>query len=273
MKTSREDYRKQVEAQFNLWESRLAVLEARAGKANAHARGELHRQLEELRKLQASARQHVEQIAAGSAAPWSDIKGGLEEAWSKWIGAMEAVWGRIKAEPSASERPCTLAERGAREPQEELPCTPTPLRAPPSVRDEHQQLYAALESATKAPGAVGETARELAGLLHPHFVREEQFAAPPLGLLAPLAAGQFDESMLAAIEAADALRRELPQMLREHESISALARRLEEVARQVGNTEVERFAENLMAHVRSEEELLYPAAILVGDVLRARSLR
>jgi len=169
MKTSREDYRKQVEAQFNLWESRLAVLEARAGKAGAHARGELHRQLEELRKLQASARQHVEQIAAGSAAPWSDIKGGLEEAWSKWIGAMEAVWGRIKAEPSASERPCTLAERGAREPQEELPCTPTSLRAPPSVRDEHQQLYAALESATKAPGAVGETARELASLLHPHL--------------------------------------------------------------------------------------------------------
>lgn len=273
MKASREDYRKQVEAQFDLWESRLAVLEAQAGKASAHARAQLHRQIEELRKLQASARQHVEQIAADSAAPWNDIKGGLEEAWSKLSGAMEAVWGRIKAEAPASERPCTHQERGARDAQEELPPAPTPLRAPQSVRDEHQQLHVALESATKAPGAVGETARELAGLLHPHFVREEQIAAPPLGLLAPLAAGQFDESMLVALEQADALRRELPQMLREHESISALARRLEEEARQVGNTEVERFAENLMAHARSEEELLYPAAILVGDVLRARSMR
>jgi hypothetical protein len=273
MKTSREDYRKQVEAQFELWESRLALLEARAGKASAHARAQLHRQIEELRKLQASARQHLEQIGAGPAATWNDIKGGLEEAWSKLSGAMEAVWGRIKAEAPPSERPRILPERGAREAQEELPRAPTQLRAPQSVRDEHQQLHAALESATKAPGAVGETARELAGLLHPHFVREEQIAAPPLGLLAPLAAGQFDEGMLAAIEQADALRRELPQMLREHESISALARRLEEVARQVGNTEVERFAENLMAHARSEEELLYPAAILVGDVLRARSMR
>jgi hypothetical protein len=273
MKTSREDYRKQVEAQIDLWESRLAVLEARAGKASAHARAQLHRQIEELRKLQASARQHVEQLAAGPAATWNDIKGGLEERWSKLSGAMEAVWGRIKAEAPASERPHTLHEPGAREAHQDLPGAPTSLRAPQSVREEHQQLHAALESATKAPGAVGATARELAGLLHPHFAREEQIAAPPLGLLARLAAGQFDESMLAAIEQADALRRELPQMLREHESISALARRLEEVARQVGNTEVERFAENLMAHTRSEEELLYPAAILVGEVLRARSMR
>jgi flagellar hook-basal body complex protein FliE len=273
MKTSREDYRKQLEAQFDLWESRLAVLEARAGMASAHARAQLHRQIEELRKLQASARQHVEQIAAGSAAPWNDLKGGLEEAWSKLSAAMEGVWGRIKAEAPASERPHALQERGAREAQEELPRAPVPLRAPQSVRDEHQQLHAALESAKKAPGAVGETARELAGLLHPHFVREEQIAAPPLGLLAPLASGKFDASMLAAIEQADAMRRELPQMLREHESISALARRLEEVARQVGNTEVERFAQDLMAHARSEEELLYPAAILVGDVLRARSMK
>jgi hypothetical protein len=273
MTTSRDDYRKQVEAQFDLWESRFAVLEARAGKASADARAQLHRQIEELRKLQASARQHVEQIAAAPAATWNDIKGGMEEGWSRLSGAMEAVWRRIKAEAPASERPCTLQGQAAPEPKEEPSRAATQLRAPQSVRDEHQQLHAALESATKAPGAVGETARELAALLHPHFVREEQIAAPPLGLLAPLAAGQFDEGMLAAIEQADALRRELPQMLREHESIRALARRLEEVARQVGNTEVERFAEHFMAHAQSEQEVLYPAAILVGEVLRARSKR
>jgi hypothetical protein len=271
MKTSREEYREQVEAEFDLWESRFAMLEARAGKASADARAQLHRQIEELRKLQASARQHIQQIAAGPATTWNDIKGGVEESWSKLSGAMDAVWGRIKAEAPASERPRTLLDHGARGVDEKLPPPPTQLAAPRCVRDEHQHLHAALESATKAPGAVGETARELARLLRPHFVREEQIASPPLGLLAPLAAGQFDDSMLAAIEQADALRRELPQMLREHESISALARRLEEVARQVGNTEVERFAEDLMTHTRSEEELLYPAAILVGEVLRARS--
>ena len=32
----------------------------------------------------------------------------------------------------------------------------------------------------------------------------------------------------------------------------------------------EQFAEELTSHARSEEEVLYPAAILVGDVIRAR---
>jgi hypothetical protein len=32
----------------------------------------------------------------------------------------------------------------------------------------------------------------------------------------------------------------------------------------------EQFAEALTAHARSEEEVLYPAAILVGDIIRAR---
>jgi hypothetical protein len=271
MKTSREDYREQMEAQLNLWQSRLAVLEARAGKASAEASAQLHRHIEELRKLQASARQHAERIAEGSAATWNDIKAEVEEGWSNSSAAIDAAWTRIKAEASPFERLRALPNDGAREAPPGRQSTPA--QAPESGRDEHRQLHAALQSAMKAPGAVGKTARELAALLHPHFVREEQIASPPLGLLAPLAAGQFDESMLGAIEQADALRTELPQMLREHESISALARRLEEVARQVGNTEVERFAENLIAHARTEEEVLYPAAILVGEVLRARSMR
>ncbi|HSA88922.1 MAG TPA: hypothetical protein VLF42_03385 [Burkholderiales bacterium] len=54
---------------------------------------------------------------------------------------------------------------------------PKPLQA------EHEELHATLARATQEPGAVGEAAREVARLLHPHFVREEQFALPPLALL------------------------------------------------------------------------------------------
>ena len=35
----------------------------------------------------------------------------------------------------------------------------------------------------------------------------------------------------------------------------------------------EQFAERLAAHARTEEEILYPAAILVGDIIRARMAR
>ena len=58
---------------------------------------------------------------------------------------------------------------------------------PRSLQVEHEALHADLVAATEVPGAVGEAAREVARLLHPHFVREEEFALPPLALLEKLA--------------------------------------------------------------------------------------
>ncbi|HEU0300945.1 MAG TPA: hemerythrin domain-containing protein [Longimicrobium sp.] len=69
----------------------------------------------------------------------------------------------------------------------------------------------------------------------------------------------------------DSLRDELPGMLREHVAIGAAARRLEQVARAAGDAEVEHLAQKLQLHARSEEELFYPAAVLVGDLVHARS--
>jgi hypothetical protein len=141
---------------------------------------------------------------------------------------------------------------------------------PESIRAEHAEIHGALERATRAPGRVGEAARALAAVLHPHFVREEQIALPPLALLRPLAEGRFEPSMRAVLPMTDSLRAELPQMLREHVRIGAAARRLEQVAREEGNAEVELLAQKLQLHARSEEEVLYPAAVLVGDLVRAR---
>jgi hypothetical protein len=47
--------------------------------------------------------------------------------------------------------------------------------------------------------------------------------------------------------------------------------RLGEAAKAAGNAEVERLAETLKLHAQSEEELFYPAALLVDEVVRARS--
>ena len=60
---------------------------------------------------------------------------------------------------------------------------------PQSIRLEHGAIHSVLVEATKATGAVGAAARALAHVLHPHFVREEEIALPPLGLLGPLSRG------------------------------------------------------------------------------------
>ena len=139
-----------------------------------------------------------------------------------------------------------------------------------SIRAEHEEIHTRLEKAMKAPGGTGRAARELARALHPHFVREEQIALPPLALLAPLARGEFSPAMRAILPLTDSLRAEMPRMLHEHAAIRAATVRLGEAARQERQAEAAELADELARHARSEEEILYPAAILIGEFIRAR---
>lgn len=65
--------------------------------------------------------------------------------------------------------------------------SPNKIEIPTSVRTEHGAIHDTLKEATRATGRVGPAAQELARILHPHFVREEEIALPPLGLLSQLA--------------------------------------------------------------------------------------
>lgn len=146
------------------------------------------------------------------------------------------------------------------------------IQIPKSIKAEHEEIHSTLIAATKAGGRVGISAKELANVLHPHFVREEQIALPPLGLLAPLlAGGQLPEKLVTeALSMTDSLRAELPKMLEEHKSIRAAVEKLRLAARAEHATKYEHLAEQLALHAQNEEEVLYPAAALVGEILRAR---
>jgi hypothetical protein len=144
------------------------------------------------------------------------------------------------------------------------------LRIPEAMRAEHQELHASLEAATKVPGPVGEAAREVARVLHPHFLREEEIALPPLGLLASLAEGKVTGEMGAVLPMTDALRAELPKMLEEHQAIHAALTRLADTAAAEKQPEYQRLAESIMHHAATEEEVSYPAALVVGDYVRMK---
>jgi hypothetical protein len=142
------------------------------------------------------------------------------------------------------------------------------LVVPASLRMEHQEVHRELAAATKMSGPVGEAARAAAKVLHPHFVDEEAFALPPLALLGPLAGGELVSEAVAAIAMAARLKAELPRMLAEHRAIAAALERLAKAARSAGDVEVLRLAEKIAAHAKAEEEVMYPAAILVGEHLK-----
>ncbi len=144
------------------------------------------------------------------------------------------------------------------------------LKVPHSLKVEHEELHGELVKAMKIPGRVGEAARTVATFLHQHFVHEEEFALPPLGLLAPLAEGKVTPEMRQVLALTDKLKAELRQMLAEHQAIVGALKKLVVAAEADGKPEVVRFAEKLMLHAQTEEEVLYPAAILVGESVRAR---
>lgn len=147
--------------------------------------------------------------------------------------------------------------------------TMTP-QVPQSLRVEHEELHAQLAEAAKSGGASGRAAGNVARLLHPHFLKEEEYALPPLGLLRELADGKVTSEMKGVVVMTDKLKAELPRMLEEHEAVVAALELLVEAARREGKTEHIHFAEKLKLHAQNEEQVLYPAAILVGEYLKMR---
>ena len=100
--------------------------------------------------------------------------------------------------------------------------------------------------------------------MHPHFVKEDEIALPPLGLLGALSRGEFNAEMSDVLVLTDRLEAELPAMLEEHKTIVAALHRLQEAAERAGRSDIVAFAHQLVQHARTEEDVMYPAAVLVG---------
>jgi hypothetical protein len=138
------------------------------------------------------------------------------------------------------------------------------MKTPQSIASEHRELHDILARASRESGEIGSRARELEHALAPHFRREEEIATPPLGMLPALTQGPATADMRAVLPMTEALERELPQMLKEHEAIRRSLHNFRQAAEAARRDDYVRFSDGLAAHARQEEEILYPAAVLVG---------
>lgn len=141
---------------------------------------------------------------------------------------------------------------------------------PDSLTAEHAALHAELEQIIHSGGKTGQAAQAVAAVLEAHFVKEEKYALPPLALLGDLAGGKLSPQMAAILPLTDELKRSLPQMLAEHQQIVAALNHLSAVAKAEHKPDAERFAHELIHHAQTEEQITYPAAILVGEYVRLR---
>jgi hypothetical protein len=142
---------------------------------------------------------------------------------------------------------------------------------PKSMTAEHEELHSELARLTQAGGLTGDAAKSVAELLDHHFVKENEYALPPLGLLGPLSQGKFECSMTAVLKMTDKLEAEMPTMLAEHKDISDALKRLKEAATAENQPAGVEFAEHLAAHAQTEEDITYPTALLIGLYVKGKA--
>lgn len=151
---------------------------------------------------------------------------------------------------------------------------PGTLEIPRVIQLEHKDFHHQLASVIDLGGATGAAAQEVADALHPHFGMEEEYAMPVLGILQPLANGTATATQKKeALERSTKLRANLPSMLNEHKEIVRKLDKLTSVALKENKPSAIEFVDRLKIHAEQEEQILYPSAMLVGDILRQEKLQ
>ena len=132
------------------------------------------------------------------------------------------------------------------------------------------RLYGALQQASSFGGELGVAARALSALLEPHVEKEHRFALSMLKVLPPLSRGEITADMEEWLPAATLLRAELETLKREHRAIAVAADQFSRAAWAERRPEYAATAQRVVRHMRMEEEVLYPAAMVAGDYLRLK---
>ena len=144
------------------------------------------------------------------------------------------------------------------------------FKVPEALQSQHDLIRERLARAVDEGGLTGKAAEAVIEALRPHVAKEEDFGLPTLGLLQHLVAGRVSPVMRGVIVMTDRLKAQYEQMLDDHEAIVAAIRDLTEAAAREGRPEYADFSDKLLLHLKIEEQVLYPAAILIGEYLKLK---
>ena len=127
-----------------------------------------------------------------------------------------------------------------------------------------------LNAAAGVPGQTGAAAHRVLTLVIPHFKDEQRRVHPLLYVLPMIAAHQFDPGMADLVPLAERLRNDLDEIRRAHVTIDAALDDLYAAAWREHHQEYAFLAARIRRHNQLEEEINYPAALVVGEELQIR---
>lgn len=142
---------------------------------------------------------------------------------------------------------------------------------PSSIKKEHEYLLNEIHKITLFNDSTGQVAIKLNELMQHHFKEEEDYVLPPLGLLPLLANGKLPEHSKEVISLTEKLKSQLSHISAEHQMIKAFMIELLLAAAKENHPEISVLEKELHKHATTEEEILFPTAILIGDYLKLKS--
>jgi hypothetical protein len=158
-------------------------------------------------------------------------------------------------------------------PKEEniLPQFPGKPEVPSSLKQVHESLLGKIHEVTLFQDSAGRAAVKLEELMRYHFKEEEEYVLPPLGLLPLLASGQLPEQSSHVILLTEKFRSQSAKIYAEHQMIKALMDEMMQADGNKSHPEIMEFENELLKHATAEEEVFFPASLLVGDYLKLKS--
>ena len=135
---------------------------------------------------------------------------------------------------------------------------------------EHRNTMTRLDALAKRKGAIGTAAQHVIAVMAPHDQREEAFVLPLLGLMDDLADGKVTPDMAWAVPMADRLIAERGKLNEEHSAIIATIIELTAAGRASHDAKVVAFAEEIAMDETNDSEFIYPAAVVIGRVVREK---
>ncbi|SDM35200.1 Hemerythrin HHE cation binding domain-containing protein [Daejeonella rubra] len=142
---------------------------------------------------------------------------------------------------------------------------------PSSIKKEHDNLLEKLYKFTSINDSTGLAAKKLYNLLQHHFNEEEDYVLPPLGLLPQLTNGKIPEQTKNVIALTEKLKSQLSHMSAEHQLIEAYLDEIKQADSNLKYPEIIELEKEIHKHAKIEEEVLFPASILVGDYLKLKT--
>ena len=143
-------------------------------------------------------------------------------------------------------------------------------KVPGVLDEEYESLYRDLKDASNVPGYIGEAAKDAFRLLQPHYQKDHEFALPPLRLISTIANENINEQVHYLQTMSGRVKRDLSQLKAEIEGIIRALDHLASVALREDKREYHTLARNMIRFLRNEIEILYPASIMIGEIIALR---